>query len=48
MKNDSVVAEKQFDEVGAVIKVEIIPQIGKLYSSTVMKPFVTVRRFRKM
>ena len=48
MKNDSLVPEKQFVEVGAVNREEILPQIGKLYSSTVMKPFVTVRRFRKI
>ena len=48
MKNDLLVVEKQFIVVAAVNRVKIIPQIGKLYSSTVMKPFVTVRRFGKM
>ena len=48
MKKDSLVAEKQFVEVGAVNREEILHQIGTLYSSTVTKPFVIVCRFRKM
>ena len=48
LKKDSLAVEKQFVEVGTVNRVEILTQIGKLYSSTVMIPFVTVHRFRKI
>ena len=48
LKIDSVVMENARRQVGAVNIEEILSQISKFQSCTIAKPFVIVRRFRKM